>query len=419
LQRKCACDTTETDDLSTLQRSHEDATPLSEAPPIVHDALRSAGQPLDAATRALMEPRFGHDFGEVRVHTGPTAAASARAVRAQAYTVGQQIVFGTGRFAPQTPAGQRLLAHELTHVVQLSGGNRAPVPAPSVQRQPEPDKPTIPIPVFDELDPMVIVPDVPGVPDIIKGQKIKLSDVRKALDLLTGGKKKDTGAQDCTPFIGFERARSGEFAGMCCRGSFRSKTNCCDFSQISLFENRCCVGREVVINNRCVELPLAPPVITPPKPKPPEPPVKPPTPTTTPAVPPPSIEIAFQLDRPAASATTLSASLAGDGQSSLDGLVAQLKADPNLQVQLIGQTSPEGTPEYNLSLGARRATLVAEALVGAGIASSRIADPPQADLRSECQPIKPGVVTCGKAGSTGPEHRRVLARFFFPPQSAP
>ncbi len=96
------------------------------APPIVHEVLRSPGQPLDPATRAFMEPRFGYDFSRVRVHLGGAAATSARDVNAQAYTVGQHIVFGAGRFAPEALEGQRLIAHELTHVVQQSGiqGNR-------------------------------------------------------------------------------------------------------------------------------------------------------------------------------------------------------------------------------------------------------------------------------------------------------
>jgi hypothetical protein len=65
-----------------------------------------------------MEPRFGHDFSQVRIHTDARAAESAMAVNAQAYTVGRDIVFGGGHFTPQTSHGQKLLAHELTHVMQ-------------------------------------------------------------------------------------------------------------------------------------------------------------------------------------------------------------------------------------------------------------------------------------------------------------
>jgi hypothetical protein len=91
---------------------------LSEAPTSVHEALRSPARPLDISTRAYFEPRFGQEFGNVRVHTGMMAARSARDVDAHAYTVGQDIIFGAGQFAPGTRAGRRLIAHELTHVIQ-------------------------------------------------------------------------------------------------------------------------------------------------------------------------------------------------------------------------------------------------------------------------------------------------------------
>jgi Domain of unknown function (DUF4157)/Metallo-peptidase family M12B Reprolysin-like len=87
-------------------------------PPIVHDVLGSAGQPLDRSTRAFMEPRFGQDFSRVRVHSDARAAESARAVNAQAYTVGNRIVFGADRYSSSTIAGRELLAHELAHTVQ-------------------------------------------------------------------------------------------------------------------------------------------------------------------------------------------------------------------------------------------------------------------------------------------------------------
>ena len=93
------------------------------APPIVHEVLRSPGQPLDPATRAFMERRFDHDFSRVQVHFGGAAEKSARDVNAHAYTVGHDIVFGASRFAPEAHEGRRLIAHELTHVVQQSGIN--------------------------------------------------------------------------------------------------------------------------------------------------------------------------------------------------------------------------------------------------------------------------------------------------------
>lgn len=87
-------------------------------PPIVDDVLSAPGRSLDPTVRRFMESRIGHDFSQVRVHADARAADSAAAVNALAYTVGQDIVFGPGRYAPQTSEGRRLLAHELTHVVQ-------------------------------------------------------------------------------------------------------------------------------------------------------------------------------------------------------------------------------------------------------------------------------------------------------------
>jgi hypothetical protein len=84
----------------------------------VQRVRQGEGRPLDPTTRAFMEPRFGHDFGDVRVHADAAAAAVARAVNARAFTVGRHLVFGAGQHAPDTPQGLRLLAHELTHTVQ-------------------------------------------------------------------------------------------------------------------------------------------------------------------------------------------------------------------------------------------------------------------------------------------------------------
>lgn len=92
--------------------------PAADVPPIVHEVLRSPGEPLDAGTRASFEPKFGFDFGSVRIHADIKAGESARAISALAYTVGNRLVFGAGQYSPSTPAGQWILAHELTHAVQ-------------------------------------------------------------------------------------------------------------------------------------------------------------------------------------------------------------------------------------------------------------------------------------------------------------
>jgi hypothetical protein len=102
------------------------------APAIVHEVLRSPGQPLDPQTRAFFEPRLGYDFGAIRVHTSDAAAESARLVDAKAYTTGTHLAFAGGKYAPESQAGRHLLAHELVHVVQQNRIGAA------VQRSPDP-----------------------------------------------------------------------------------------------------------------------------------------------------------------------------------------------------------------------------------------------------------------------------------------
>jgi hypothetical protein len=103
-----------------IGRVHPGDPGRTPAPPIVHEILRSPGQPLSASTCAFFEPRLGRDFNDVRVHTDERASESARAVNALAYTVGQHIVFGRGQYKSNS-TDDRLLAHELTHVVQQLG----------------------------------------------------------------------------------------------------------------------------------------------------------------------------------------------------------------------------------------------------------------------------------------------------------
>jgi hypothetical protein len=134
LQRKCACgnktitsgecEACGTKRKNLQRREVDNRSEVSEIPSIVHDVLRSSGRPLDAETRAFMEPRLGHDFSGVRVHTDAKASESAQAVNALAYTVGRNVVFRTGQFTPESVAGKHLLAHELAHTIQqqLSSG---------------------------------------------------------------------------------------------------------------------------------------------------------------------------------------------------------------------------------------------------------------------------------------------------------
>jgi hypothetical protein len=134
LQRKCACgegssslvgECRECNDKETfVQRksgSRYEAGGI--APPIINDVLRSSGQPLNAETRAMFEPRFGHDFSKVRIHSDHRAAEAAESVDAHAFTVGRDVVFGSAQYQPNTGTGQRLLAHELAHVIQQASGS--------------------------------------------------------------------------------------------------------------------------------------------------------------------------------------------------------------------------------------------------------------------------------------------------------
>jgi hypothetical protein len=88
----------------------------------VQQLVSRGGQPLDEATRGEMESAFGEDFGDVRVHTGDDASASAQRLGARAYTVGDDVVFGSGAYEPGSETGRHTLAHELTHVVQQRSG---------------------------------------------------------------------------------------------------------------------------------------------------------------------------------------------------------------------------------------------------------------------------------------------------------
>jgi hypothetical protein len=141
LARKCACaggsgcKCDEEPAGGALQRKATgSAARAGGIPPIVRSVLSTAGRPLDSATRTLMESRFGHDFSGVRIHTGADATASAQAVGARAYTVGNDIVVAAGHDL-HSPRGRHLLAHELTHTIQQRGLQRSsfdnlPISAP-------------------------------------------------------------------------------------------------------------------------------------------------------------------------------------------------------------------------------------------------------------------------------------------------
>jgi hypothetical protein len=137
LQRKCSCGGSEEEcdackeksGTTKLQRKAAGSRLGAGVPSAVDDALRSSGRPLDPASQNFFETRFARDFSKIRIHTDTQAAESARSVQSLAYTVGNQIVFGAGQYAPQTEPGRRLIAHELTHTVQQGAAS-----VPSMQR---------------------------------------------------------------------------------------------------------------------------------------------------------------------------------------------------------------------------------------------------------------------------------------------
>jgi hypothetical protein len=104
------------------------------------DGSRTIPSPLDSGTRALFEPRFGHDFSKVRVHDDTVAAESASTLGARAYTLGADVVFGAGQYAPTTRRGEALLAHELAHVIQQEGAALAPGQTPGLGSESDPSE---------------------------------------------------------------------------------------------------------------------------------------------------------------------------------------------------------------------------------------------------------------------------------------
>lgn len=119
IQRACAaCQEKEEKQIMRMETGGGGA----EVPSQVYDVIGSGGSALDGGVRSFMESRFGHDFGDVRVHTDTRAAESAQAVNARAYTVGNDVVFAPGEYNTSSTSGRHLLAHELTHVLQQGGG---------------------------------------------------------------------------------------------------------------------------------------------------------------------------------------------------------------------------------------------------------------------------------------------------------
>jgi hypothetical protein len=135
VKRAAEQDTSKEDDEDNVQRASAaaEAESVPDVTPEIERSIqvqRSSGEPLPQSMRTHLEPRFGRDLSNVRLHTDSRAAESAKKLKAQAFTHGQDIYFAQGRYQPQSDSGKHLLAHEITHTLQQSGG---PTPAPAPQ----------------------------------------------------------------------------------------------------------------------------------------------------------------------------------------------------------------------------------------------------------------------------------------------
>jgi outer membrane protein OmpA-like peptidoglycan-associated protein len=434
LQRQCACGQHTTDQHGQcteckkkgqlLQRRAVNQNGPEIAPPIVHEVLRSPGRPLDPATRAYMEPRFGHDFGQVRVHTDEQAALSASAVNAQAYTVGKNVVFAAGQYSPRRPTGMHLIAHELVHVMQqrnvvntaslvidsptslaereaqriASGGEGyvAETVSASIQRQPEPGD-TRPRNVGPPFQEMPLPPrcsiiwkkgkwswKCEGIPRIGSTPEIPLDprDIPDRIrDLIPKGPGHEPGSGERTfPFP--------------------------PTAEPELPPNW--------LETVCKRNPMSPLCIPPGKKQGPE------QPSLGEILTRPigvfwTTDVLFEHDQPTLTASIPNGGLTAAGTTALNTIIFFLNSDPTLRVRLIGHTSAEGTTAYNLDLSKRRVRLVYQKLNEAGL-SGQIIDPIESDGKTTgCTRLEVGVWACGESQATQsearPEERKVEATF--------
>jgi hypothetical protein len=248
------------------------------------EADRMADSVMMQEKRERSMPKRSHqadrfDLSQVRIHRGAKAAESARAVNALAYTVGNNIVFGAGQFAPGTPSGRHLLAHELTHVTQQSAGNISR----KIQRQPDKEKDEGPSSdiakeiskniIFKKLPKFArdkIIKEIDNAPETITkavldkiidlapiddGYKEGLKKAGEAIiDKITGRKPPSTSKCDAVP--GYHEGTSSGFKGMCCHGSIESAAVCCPvdkFAPKNGFSNCCGQNEFVNADGKCEE----------------------------------------------------------------------------------------------------------------------------------------------------------------------
>ncbi len=365
-------------------------------PASVSGTLGQSGMPLPRAVRQDMETRFGHDFSEVRVHSGTSAASSAMEINALAYTVGNNIVFGAGRFAPDTQQGQRLLAHELTHVVQQRGGVSR-----SIQRQPSDSdevnkedfkKELEKDGILDKLEKAArdkIRKEIDDLPKTVtKFMVNKIIDLTVTdpqynqalkttaegiIDVLTKKGKPSRSICDQPPL--YHEGGSSGFRGMCCRGSTESAQDCCPKDKFAPNNNGpsgwCCAADEFVnANKQCEKFqPVTPvPTVCDPPSKPDmfgrccKPPleviggvctfVKPPAP------PPQPFTLKFKLgvlDDYNIDESTINSRQKPHYEELKKQITGFLEKCPGSIITLTGFADAPGTEEHNRDLGQRRA----------------------------------------------------------------
>ena len=238
-------------------------------PDSVDRVLGGSGRPLDTTVRKDMESRFNQDFSQVRVHLDGVAEQSARDVNAHAYTAGRNIVFGAGQFEPGTHEGRRLLAHELTHVVQQSGNEST-----KIQRQPDKDKkgPSSEIgkelnknDLFQKLPKSArdkILEEIDNAPETItKAVLDKIIDLAPIDQQYKDGLKKvgeaiikivtdrkPPSTSKCDAISGYHEGTSSTYKGMCCSGSIESEMTCCPKDKFAPMDSPVCCKADEFVN---------------------------------------------------------------------------------------------------------------------------------------------------------------------------
>jgi hypothetical protein len=354
------------------------------------------GSPLPGDVRAFFEPRLGRELGAVRIHTGSHANAAARAVNAAAYTVGRDIVFSDGAYAPHTGSGRRLLAHELTHVLQQQRRGVGNTGDGVIHRQPPdytpgpPDE--LPLPtrcsiVFggDKFGPKL---KCEGIPGIGSTPEIPL-DPRKIPPYI----------KDKLGNIGPKKP-SGSAPGS--DGPIPSSPP----GEIVLPAD--------VVKKICKDFPL----ICQPQPDKQEP-------TLGPSVPFRWLHVQFSQKRPQ-SGQSLADSLAAD-RSAIDVAIAALKSDFLVTAILIGNASSEGKTADNQGLSDRRVALVYKEFQDAKVSLQVMSTASNTEDTAGCQQLGFGRWSCGEAKAnqdkTDPKDRSVTIvlyrRLIFRPLSLP